>query len=215
VSLFKPNERLTKQDLYTWANAFYKKDVPQMMTGNATYQDVNDAYFKNKLTLEHPSDELSREQFAVFMASNMNTLIDGKTLFESAGFVAGPIGSVTTVTTEIVGDGEASYAIYSLSINGKVYKVSDHPKVINAPTDLSELKGHKLIDTWINTSDDSISILKADGFNSTSTPVKSEDHHEHMLANSNTKDNTGFLFYVIGGLGVALLLFWLLYKNKK
>jgi hypothetical protein len=84
VSLYKPTELLSKKDLAFWAASFLgmgdknakredleqaavKKGIVHNLDGNATFADVNQAYFNGKAPVQNPDKTLTREDFATFM----------------------------------------------------------------------------------------------------------------------------------------------------
>jgi hypothetical protein len=166
AELFKPQEKLTKADLAFWVSTFKglggpdakKEDLQKeavqnglidSLEGNATYADVNQAYFDGKASVEKPEGELTREEFALFMGQFLKEKVDGKTLFEMAGFEPGPAGIVEKVTSEMEGEGEKAYKIFRFMINGKEYQVSSHPKILYGPVDLSVWEGKKIGESWL------------------------------------------------------------------
>jgi hypothetical protein len=165
AALYKPTERLSKKDLAFWAASFagigaanakredleqeaVKKGIVGNLEGNATYADVNQAYFKGKAPVQHPDQTLTREDFALFMGQFFNQKVDGKTLYERAHSEHGPTGVIEKVTsTPLRKEGGQIENQFMFTIKGKDYQVAEHPKVMYGPTDLSGWNGKKIADS--------------------------------------------------------------------
>lgn len=166
ANLFKPQDKLTKGELAFWV-ATYKqlgghetmkeelqkaavdKGFIHSLEGNATYADVNNAYFAGKATVEHPQAELTKEEFALFMGKYLTEKVDGKTLFETVGYEPGPTGVVEKVSFEMAGEGDNQYKVFRFQVGGKEYQVSQHPKILYGPVDLSVWEGKKIKESWL------------------------------------------------------------------
>ncbi|MCR8631669.1 hypothetical protein [Paenibacillus radicis (ex Xue et al. 2023)] len=167
ASLFKPKDKLTRADLAYWAGSFLKlsaastkvqdiqnaalaKGLVTSLQGNATYEDVNRAYFQGQGKVKQPESELTREDFVLFMADYLRIPVNGQTLFERAGFLKGPAGAVEQITVQEQKDETGkSVQVYSLQLNGKSYSLSAHPKVVNGLTDPTSWKGSSIQEAWL------------------------------------------------------------------
>jgi hypothetical protein len=164
--LFKPQEKLTKEELAFWVASFkglggaghghgeaspndlqqkaVEKGLINSLEGNATYADVNQTYFGGKAQVEKLDSELTKEEFALFMGKFLHEKVGGETLESMAGAEEGPVGVVEKVTVEEIGEGEKKKKAYTLTISGKEYKVSGHPKMLYGPVDLTQWEGKKI-----------------------------------------------------------------------
>jgi hypothetical protein len=166
VNLFKPGDKLTKAELAYWSAAFNKiggeqatmgdlqraavaNGLVDSLEGNATYGDVNKAYFAGKATVQNANNELTREQFALFMGHFLKEKVDGKTLYDRAGFEPGPTGVIEKVAAKTEGAGGNADKVFTLTVGGKQYALDPHPKVIRGPTDLTVWKGKNVESSWI------------------------------------------------------------------
>jgi hypothetical protein len=181
AALYKPTSLLSKKDLAFWAASFagigtanakredleqeaVKKGMVHNLDGNATYADVNQAYFNGKAPVQHPDQTLTREDFALFMGQFFNQKVDGKTLYEMAHFEQGPTGVIEKVASNQMRDGKSGQIEnqFILTIQGKDYQVADHPKVMYGPTDLSGWNGKKIADSRLTKAEgkDVLEIIK-------------------------------------------------------
>jgi hypothetical protein len=169
VPLFRPQDMLTRMDLAYWAGSFLQpgghetaadsmdvakaalaQGVVSSLQGNATYGDVNRAYFQGQAKVDHPDSELSREAFVLFMAPYLHTRINGGTLYETAGYSMGPTGTVETVTNQDTTDANGKLSKkYEMKINGKSYALTAHPKVLNGPVSPSFWQGKLIKESWL------------------------------------------------------------------
>ncbi|WP_301170181.1 hypothetical protein [Brevibacillus nitrificans] len=168
TALFSPKEKLTRADLAYWAGSFFKlagkeakheeiaqaavaKGLVSSLDGNATYEDVNLAYLQGKVQVEKAKDEVTREAFAQFVYEHR-----GKTLYEQAGFSQGPVGKVDKVTSleekDAAGNSTKSYIV---KIADQPYKITAHPKIVQAPVDPTEWEGRTIEESWMVSSDGS------------------------------------------------------------
>ena len=91
--IFRPHDPLAKQELASWVGSYFglKGDTSEQLAeaavaegylssliGIATYQDVNQAFFQSQLTLDNPNEALTREQFAQFVAANVDVEVNGQ-----------------------------------------------------------------------------------------------------------------------------------------
>lgn len=167
-SLFSPKEKLTRADLAYWVGAFYRlqpdgasreevaaaaleKGFLSSLEGNATYEDVNRAYFQGQASVEHPERELSREEFALFVYQHRAEQVAGKTLYAHAGFVSGPAGVVEKVSVR--------EKITYLQVAGVEYPLSAHPRIINASTDPATWQGKSIEESWLREAEGQLHLL--------------------------------------------------------
>ncbi|MBU8713355.1 hypothetical protein KM924_12670 [Brevibacillus parabrevis] len=204
-TLFSPQEKLTREELAYWAGTFGKlqesgaartevtaaalaKGLVPSLDGNATYADVNQAYFAGKLAVQDAGRELTREQFALFVFEHRKDEAEGKSLYDRGGFLAGPTGKVDKVSVREEKDAEGKAAkVYSLTVSGASYDVSAHPRVLQAAVDPAEWEGRAIQEAWLmNVAGKSQPQLQLIQFeqsaNASAQPEKaaSADHaHEH------------------------------------
>lgn len=166
ANVYKPFELLTKSDLAFWAGSFHglggedasvssireaalREGLIDTLEGLATYADVNQAYFAGKVESEEQEDEtLTREEFALYMATFFTTEIDGMTLFDMAEYTEGPTGIVTDVEKFEVTEGGNTFDVFRIHIDGEWVQVSNHPKILNGPVDLSLWKDKAVVASW-------------------------------------------------------------------
>ncbi len=212
---FKPNEILTAKDLAAWTASYYglqgetseelakaalKEGIITRITGNATYQLVNEVYFHSKLKIDNPDETLTREQFALFVASNVKTNIDGHTLLDMSGFTEGPTGTIDSVEQVKKQTVQGSNVhIYILTIDGIDYEFGMHPCVIADSVDPSVWVGESVSESYFgpNVATDS------EGLHSKHHLVEKDDHSNHSndsKTNSTTNEvsEMGIQFLVIG-----------------
>ena len=154
-SLFRPQDRLTRGELIEWAASFlsqsnqdkdlvkgeFESGLISSLEGNATYEDVGNAFFKGKLHLDEPDAEMTREEFVKFMAGNLEVEIDGETLLGQAGLLPGPKGIISSVKA----DGDYTYR---LKIGNKEYLLDPHPRVLNGAADPVLWEGKMIEESW-------------------------------------------------------------------
>lgn len=245
--LFKPQDKLTKAELAFWAATFNKlgghdtktEDLQKAalenglidaLEGNATYADVNNAYFVRKAPVEKPVSELTKEEFALFMGQFLKVKVDGQTLFDMAGYDPGPSGIVEKVSFEMEGEGENAYKVFSYTIDGKEYQVSSHPKILYGPVDLSAWEGKKIGESWLSGGhghEKVVQIIVVDQEQFTDDEIaKQETNEQHDQTNDDgnqPSNNTtpehpekGFpVVPVIGGVVLVGIIAWLMMIKKK
>lgn len=168
AALFRPKDKLTRAELAYWAGTFLKaskdqtadpKTVQQAalqqgivstLEGAAALNDVNQAYFGGLAPkLEQPEGEVTKEAFAVWMYGQLSTRVDGRTLFDRAGFEAGPAGVVEDVTVkEAKAANGAAVKTVTLQVNGQAYALGEHPKLVHASVEPSDWKGRTIQASW-------------------------------------------------------------------
>ena len=161
---FRPKDILTARELVAWigsykgidgttsdelAQAALADELISTIEGKATYSLVNEVLFRGALQLENPNEEITREQFAKFVASRAYQKIDGQTLLDKAGFTTGPTGVIEKVElkTKITASGE-KVNIYQLTIGGKLYELGLHPQVIADSVDPLVWQGKNIAESW-------------------------------------------------------------------
>lgn len=166
ANLYKPFEMLTLRDLAYWAGIFaglgegglsaddireaaLEVGLVSSLDGQATYADVNQAYYDGAAPVDDATASLTREEFALYMGQFFDSEVDGITLIERAGFVEGPKGNVDDVEKYAVTEGGHTYDVFRISIGGEWYQVSDHPKIVHGPVDLSQWVGKAIEASWI------------------------------------------------------------------
>ncbi|MDI3327268.1 MAG: hypothetical protein QJR06_01825 [Alicyclobacillaceae bacterium] len=159
--LYKPLEKLDKGTLAFYAGKFKrltseagKEEIQQAalqhglvdsLKGEATYADVNKAFFDGKAPMDNPQGTLTKEEFAIYLGRFLKEPVNGKTLLEMAGLEPGPSGKVEKVNVEEQ-EGNKSY---QLQIGGKVYVLAHHPKVMYVPVDPSQWEGKTIRESWV------------------------------------------------------------------
>lgn len=136
---FRPNDSLTMEELAEFVAAYYhlegentaqqvvEKGWISSLKGNATFADVNEAFFAGELAIENGSESLTREAFAMFISEH------GSSLIEEAGFTEGPVGQVEAVEQkEISVDGKDTHQ-YHIQIGDETIILAAHPYV-DAPS---------------------------------------------------------------------------------
>jgi hypothetical protein len=259
TKLFKPQDKLKKADVAFWAASFkglgghdaktedlqkaaVENGLIDSLEGNATYADLNMAYFDGKAPVEKPESELTREDFALFMGQFLKEKVDGKTLFDMAGVEPGPTGVIEKVTVKEEGEGEKKTKIYWFTFEGKDYKVSPHPKMLYGPVDLTQWEGKKVGDPWLagdgeekmlqivaleqgQFTDDEMTDQKPDDHTSPTNDNGNQNNEQAPdEASGNQPENDvapeqpekGFpVVPVVGGVVLVGILAWLMMKKKK
>jgi hypothetical protein len=144
VSLFMPQEKLTRADLALWSANFRRLaesgSKPEQwrqaamehrlvasLDGYATYRDINQAYFDGKAPApDNPDAEPTREQFAVYMGQFLTDAVDGKTLYVLAGMTPGPTGVIDKVAKRRGVPAMEDSQQFDLIVAGRSYSLSMH-----------------------------------------------------------------------------------------
>jgi hypothetical protein len=247
VKLFQPQEILSKAELAFWAgtfkglgghdsqkedvqNAVLEQGVIDALEGNATYADVNKAYFDGKADLEGLEGELTKEEFALFMGQFLTDTVDGKTLLDMAGAAPGPVGIIEQVRVEEEGAGEDKTTTYFFTVDGKEFEVSSHPKMLYGPVDLTQWEQKEIEDAWLITQGDQsilqIVALKEGQFTDDEVAGQTTEEKNKQTeqvdgaqtkeeAPDNTEETGGFpVVPVVGGIILIVIVGWLLLKKK-
>lgn len=241
--LFSPKEPLKRMDLAYWAGSFFrlmgkeakheeiaqaavKKGLVPSLEGNATYEDVNQAYFKGKVHVENAKAEVTREDFARFVYEHRTEVVDGKTLFEQAGFAPGPVGIVDKVTSLEEKDASGnSTKTYVLKVGDQQVQLTAHPKIVQAPVDPSDWEGRTMTESWIVSPDGQPKQLQVIVFEKSDIPAKQEQtakpaaeshagHGEHTEQTQETEAGFPYVPVIVGVLLVAVVGL-LLFRGKR
>jgi hypothetical protein len=195
VSLYMPQEKLTRADLAFWSANFRKladsgakpeqwqqaakeRGLVRSLEGNATYRDANQAYFDGEAVLpDNPDGELTREQFAVYMGQFLTKAVDGKTLYESAGVTPGPKGIIDKVTKRAEAPTNEDSPQFDVVVAGKPYALSLHPVMLHGSVDLGVWPGMTIGASWLAKEDDgsvAVKIINVDNTRTMSSPQSSQ-----------------------------------------
>jgi hypothetical protein len=233
-ALFKPQDKLTRAELAHWVGAFYKlsqseataaemaqltvdKGLMLSLQGNATYVDVNQAFFAGKAQLDRTDEELTREQYATLMATYLATPINGQTLIEAAGYLPGPVGIVEAVDRKA--DGTTT-----LTIEDQQVQLAMHPRVLHASTDSSLWNGLVIGKSWMMETDEGVRSLQLLDFSNASTteiadPSSNGINHDAHEAGHSTiveEENPGsWLIPVILIVLIVLIVAWFTFNRLR
>jgi hypothetical protein len=231
VNLFNPQAKLSRAELAyyiatfdnladdtakeaVFQNAAVQKKLIISLDGNATYQDVNDAFFGGKAPMTNGSNELTHEDYVNYLCQFLTKKVDGKTLFDLAGATPGPTGIINDV--KIIKD--VSEDQYFLTINGTSYKMHPHGKVLNGPVDLMSWIGKKVEKSLFVTHDGQkvIGLIVSVKGQFSDNEVKAS--HASMEANSISMNDTNKgaspVPIIAGGIALILLV-WLFVSWRK
>lgn len=145
---FRPQDPLTREELGEFVGSYFsfegelaqEKGYRSSTKGEATYADVNQAFFENALSVENPEGTMTREEFAQFIAANLESDIGGHTFAERSGFAEGPTGVIEKV--------QQVEETYQLTIDGNVYELGEHPYVAAESVDPLVWQGMSLSKSW-------------------------------------------------------------------
>lgn len=236
TNVFRPQDQLTKEDLAFFSSRFHhyaghgesketaidlalENKLVDSIEGNATYADVNNAYFEGRASVEHPESELTREEFVVFMAQFLTETIDGKTLFGMKEWELGPTGIIEAVGYEIIDDEEEAYKEYTITIEGETFPVSDHGRVYQGPIDLSAWEGKRVEESWLTNTDDgkkqlSILVAKSDQFTHEEI-ADTEIEMDETVASESSSNSGGFPFLpVIVGSVLMIIVVVFIFRRR-
>lgn len=156
---FHPDNRLSRNDLAAWGalsaglaepgevdiNALARMALEQglfhTLSGDATYQDINNILFEGQLLPGQPDMTPTRAEAATFIASNIDNSQGSESLLARRDMRYGPTGHVSSVESKMNPDGGTTYYI---TVEGETHPVYSHGKVANGPTDLGEWKGRHI-----------------------------------------------------------------------
>ncbi|QED47036.1 hypothetical protein [Cytobacillus dafuensis] len=236
VNLFRPQEMLTRETLAVWALNFsmntnsgdnhsdtknlspekaVEEGLIDNLQGNATLEDVNKAYFKGTLNITM-NKEITREEFSIFMGEHFLTKVDGRNILERSGLSVGPSGTIDHA------DSSSKSEVGVLSIDGKEYMLSHHPKIINGPSDVESMDNFNISESYTRKNDkgeDVIEVIKmAEGEEEKEKVNKVEVvSASETVSKEDTEEKTNESLYLLF-LSVPLIVIclWLLFKpNSK
>ncbi|WP_312109018.1 hypothetical protein [Brevibacillus reuszeri] len=240
-TLFAPQDKLTRGDLAVWVGTFMgaadkeashddimaaavKKGLVSAVDGNATYADVNQAYFKGKVALSNANQELTKEEFALFMAEHLSDSIDGKTIYDQGGFIPGPNGKVEKVTVQEEKDGAGnSVKVYALTLAGNNYVLSAHPRILQASVDPAEWEGKNIQESWLISVDgkQQLQLIRFEkaGATMASKPATGNEHagHEHAAKAEGQADSASDFPWapIVTGAILVVIVGVFLFNRKK
>lgn len=199
---FRPQDPLTREELGEFVGSYFsfkselaqEKGYRSSTKGDATYADVNQAFFENELSVENPEGTMTREEFAQFIAANLESNIGGHTLAERSGYAAGPTGVIEKV--------QQVEEAYELTIDGNVYELGEHPYVAAESVDPLVWQGMSLTKSWEGTSEkNALQFLKIE-----SEPIKP--------TSDKVEEARGLNPFVVG-ISVIVLVFIFFYLRRK
>ena len=215
TNVFRPQDQLTMEDVAFFSSRFHgyaghsdsketaidqalENNLVDSLEGNATYADVNHAYFEGKAPVDSPDGELTREEFVVFMSQFLSETIDGQTLFEMKDWTEGPTGVIEAIEYEVLVDDDEkeAYKEYTLTIEGEAILVNDHARIYQGPIDLSAWEGKNVEESWLTETEDGkkqFNILVAeDGQFSNEEIADTEIEIDETIIPGSTSKSGGF-----------------------
>lgn len=244
ASLFKPNDKLTRKELALWAGTFLQikpantpadevikaaldKGIVTSVQGNATYKEVDQAFFQGQAKVGRPDAELTREDLVVMMKPYLEQKVNGHTLYKMVGFTPGPSGKVEDVTTKDMKDKDGkTIKAFILHIDGKSFVLGAHPKIIQASVDPTAWKGKNVISSWL-TKEDGTEQLQLVTFeqqsanhaakgNDSQSSTHTHAGHSSESDTAQTSVSPGFPYFPAAiGVLIVLLAVWLFAKRKR
>ena len=161
---YQPQKTLTAQDLAAWAAKYHgidagtsaqlaqaalEQNLVSTMDGEATYQLVNEAFFQNQLDIHNPTETLTRDEFAAFVAKHVHTDMGGQTLLQMSGYTEGPTGKVEAVErVQKLTETDSKANVYMLTIDGEVYEMGMHPRAIADSADPAVWVGQTISESY-------------------------------------------------------------------
>ena len=161
---YQPQKALTAQDLAAWtaryhgidadtsaqlAQAALERNLVSTIEGEATYQLVNEAFFQNQLDIHNPTETMTRDEFAAFVAKHVHTDIGGQTLLQMSGYSEGPTGQVEAVErVQKLTETGSKANVYMLTIDGEVYEMGMHPRAIADSADPAVWIGQTISESY-------------------------------------------------------------------
>ncbi len=192
-------------DTETLAAAALERGLIESIDGQATYEDVNKAFFRRQLTLDRPAAIPTKGEAAGFIAAHLNTPA-GKALLARRGVRKGPAGHIARVELQVNPDGGNTNMITIGDMSLPMYA---HGRVANGPTDLVQWDGRTVRRSFIREQGNLTfwTYLEAE-------PITTPEHAGSLAA---TEDQTGSgstknrrLLYglVAAASGLGLILFF-------
>lgn len=230
MNLFNPQAKLTRVELAYYITTFdnladdteketafqkaaVQKKLIMSLDGNATYQDVNNAFFGGKAPMTNASNELTHEDYVNYLSEFLTEKVDGKTLYDLAGATPGPSGVISAV--KIIKDGKENQ--YVLTINGTNYKMHPHGKVLYGPVDLMSWTGKRVDKSIFVTHDGQkvIGLIVSAKGQFTDNEIKKKNTSMEANSISTKGTNKGVsLVPIIEGVIVLILLVWLFVSRR-
>jgi hypothetical protein len=162
--VFEPDTLLSRNDLASWAAlaeslgvggetpdteklaaAALERGLIESLDGQATYADINKAFFRGQLTPDEPAAVPSKGEAASFIAMHLNTPA-GEALLARRGVRMGPAGYTAQVELQQNPDGHNTYMI---TIGDTSLPMYAHGRVANGPTDLIQWDGRTVRRSFI------------------------------------------------------------------
>lgn len=154
--VFEPDAPLSRNDLASWAAlaenlgaggetpdteklaaAALERGLIESLDRQATYADINKAFFRGQLTPDQAATVPSKGEAASFIATHLNTPA-GEALLARRGVRKGPAGHTAQVELKQNPDGGNTYMI---TIGDTSLPMYAHGRVANGPTDLIQWDG--------------------------------------------------------------------------
>ena len=162
--VFEPDGPFSRSDLASWAAlaenlgaggetpdtealaaAALEQGLIQSLDGQATYADINKAFFRGQLTPDQPAATPTKGEAASFVAAHLNTPA-GEALLARRGVRMGPAGHAARVELQRNPDGGNTYMI---TIGETSLPMYAHGRVANGPTDLVQWDGRTVRRSFI------------------------------------------------------------------
>ncbi len=162
--VFEPNAPFSRSDFASWAAlaenlgaggetpdtealaaAALEQGLIESLDGQATYEDLNQAFFRGQLTPDQPAATPTKGEAASFIAAHLNTSA-GEALLARRGVRMGPAGHTARVELQRNPDGGNTYM---LTIGETSLPMYAHGRVANGPTDLVQWDGRNVRRSFI------------------------------------------------------------------
>jgi hypothetical protein len=231
VNLFKSQAKLTRSELAYYIATFdnladdtakeadfqeaaVQKKLIISLGGNATYQDVNNAFFGGKAPMTNGSNELTHEDYVNYLGQFLTKKVDGKTLYDLAGATPGPAGVINDA--KIIKDVKEDQ--YFITINGSNYKMHPHSKVLYGPVDLMSWIGKKVDKSVFVTHDGqkviALIVSTKGQFADNEVNASHASMETHSMSSKDSKKGSSPV-PIIAGVIALILLGWLFVSWRK
>ncbi len=145
-----PTDNLSRKDFAGWVGGFFglegatvdelaqaaqQEDYVSSLEGDITYKEINTALFHHKLELANPDATMTKDEYIAFLTEHLTFDMGGHTLIQMGGYAEGPTGTIEDVVT---GDETG------ITIDGKTYMLSGHPRIFADSTDAKSWVGQQL-----------------------------------------------------------------------
>lgn len=153
--VFEPDKILSLAELATWAalaeglgrggenpdtdalaDAALKQGLVESLQGDASWSDINAAFFGGEHAIDEPASTPTKAEAASFIAAQLATE-SGSALLEKRGLTLGSTGPITEVAVTEGHHGNA----YVMTIGDSALQMDEHGRVANGPTDLLQWDG--------------------------------------------------------------------------